>query len=128
MKQYDEWNKIKKQIDSKTKISIPKEREVYWASIGENIGFEQNGKSKFFTRPVLVLKRFNKNIFFGIPLSTQIKDGNFFFTFRLNDKQSNALLVQGKLFDIKRLEKKIGMISKDEFSDLKIKLKELLDI
>lgn len=87
-----------------------------------------NGKSDFFTRPVLILKRFNKNIFFGIPLSTQIKDGNFFFTFNLNDEKSNALLVQGKTFDVKRLEKKIGMISKDEFSELKIKLKELLAI
>ncbi len=37
-------------------------------------------------------------------------------------------LVQGKLFDIKRLEKKIGMISKDEFSELKTKFRELLDV
>ncbi len=128
MKKFDNWNEVKKQIDNKTKISIPKEREVYWASIGENIGFEQNGKSELFTRPVLVFKRFNKNIFFGVPLSTQIKDGNFFFTFTLNGELSNALLVQGKLFDIRRLEKKIGMISKDEFSQLKLKFKDLLDI
>jgi mRNA interferase MazF len=128
VKKFDNWNEVKKQIDNKTKISIPKEREVYWASIGENIGFEQNGKSELFTRPVLVFKRFNKNIFFGVPLSTQIKDGNFFFTFTLNGELSNALLVQGKLFDIRRLEKKIGMISKDEFSQLKLKFKDLLDI
>jgi mRNA interferase MazF len=128
VKKFDNWNEVKKQIDNKTKISIPKEREVYWACIGENIGFEQNGKSELFTRPVLVFKRFNKNIFFGVPLSTQIKDGNFFFTFTLNGELSNALLVQGKLFDIRRLEKKIGMISKDEFSQLKLKFKDLLDI
>ncbi|MFA5427426.1 MAG: type II toxin-antitoxin system PemK/MazF family toxin [Sulfurimonas sp.] len=128
MKKFDNWNEVKKQIDNKTKISIPKEREVYWACIGENIGFEQNGKSELFTRPVLVFKRFNRNIFFGVPLSTQIKDGNFFFTFTLNGELSNALLVQGKLFDIRRLEKKIGMISKDEFSQLKLKFKDLLDI
>lgn len=128
MKKFDNWNEVKKQIDNKTKISIPKEREVYWACIGENIGFEQNGKSELFTRPVLVFKRFNKNIFFGVPLSTQIKDGNFFFTFTLNGELSNALLVQGKLFDIRRLEKKIGMISKDDFNQLKLKFKDLLDI
>ena len=128
MKKFDNWNEVKKQIDNKTKISIPKEREVYWACIGENIGFEQNGKSELFTRPVLVFKRFNKNIFFGVPLSTQIKDGNFFFTFTLNGELSNALLVQGKLVDIRRLEKKIGMISKDDFNQLKLKFKDLLDI
>lgn len=128
MKKFNEWNEVKKRIDNKTKISIPKEREVYWTCIGENVGFEQNGKSKLFTRPVLVLKRFNKNIFFGIPLSTQIKEGNFFFIFTLNSSLSNALLVQGKLFDIKRLEKKIGMISKDEFIELKTRFRELLDV
>ncbi len=128
MKRYDEWNEVKKRIDNKTKISIPKEREVYWTCIGENVGFEQNGKSKLFTRPVLVLKRFNKNIFFGIPLSTQIKEGSFFFTFTLNNTLSNPLLLQAQLFDIKRLEKKIGMISNDDFSELKARFRELLDV
>ncbi len=98
MKQFDEWNEVKKRIDNKTKISIPKEREIYWTCIGENVGFEQNGKSKLFARPVLVLKRFNKHIFFGIPLSTQIKNGSFFFTFTLNDTLSNALFSSGKAF------------------------------
>jgi len=32
----------------------------------------------------LVIKRYNKNLFFGIPLSTQIKQGSFFFEFEFN--------------------------------------------
>lgn len=125
---FDEWNELKKELDNNKKIVIPKEREVYWASIGENIGFEQNGKSELFSRPVLVVKKFSKNIFFGIPLSTQTKQGSFFFEFELHGEKSNALLVQGRVFDIKRLEKRLGMIGKDDFAKLKIKLRELLDV
>ena len=127
-KRYDEWNEIKKNIaKSKEKVFF-KERDIFWISIGENIGFEQNGKGDVFSRPVLVVKKFSKSIFFGVPLSTQIKEGSFFFKFELNNKNSNALLVQGRLFDTKRLENKIGMINKDDFKNLKENLRKLLDV
>ncbi len=128
MKKYDEWNDVKKTLNCIENKVYFKERDIFWASIGENIGFEQNGKSELFSRPVLIMKKFSQNIFFGIPLSTQLKKGSFFFEFELNDKKSNALLVQGRLYDSKRLEQKIGMINKNDFVDLKIKLKELLDL
>lgn len=129
MKQHDKWNEIKKKIDTKTtKIVIPKQREVYWASIGENIGNEQNGNGDIFSRPVLIIKRFSKSMFFGVPLSTQIKEGTFFYNFTFLEKESNALIVQGRLFDTKRLENRIGMIEKDDFANIKQSLKELLDV
>ena len=96
--------------------------------MGKNIGFEQDGKGEIFSRPVLIVKRYSKNLFFGVPLSTQIKEGSFFYTFTLKNKQSNALLVQARVYDTKRLENRIGMISKDDFQTLKIKLKDLLDV
>jgi mRNA interferase MazF len=128
-KKFDEWNNIKQKLhNKKSKTIIPKNREIYWASIGVNVGFEQDGKGEIFSRPVLVVKRYSKNLFFGVPLSTQIKEGSFFYTFTLKNKQSNALLVQAKVYDTKRLENRIGMISKDDFQTLKIKLKDLLDV
>ena len=128
-KEFEKWNDIKIKIDGKTKkIVIPKQREVYWASIGVNIGHEQDGKGDIFSRPVLVIKRYSKNMFFGIPLSTKIKEGSFFYEFELNNNKSNALLVQARLYDTKRLENRIGMISNNDFINLKVKLKELLDV
>ena len=124
MKNYDEWNKLKKQLDIKSKIVTPKEREVYWVSIGENIGFEQNGKGKEFSRPVLVVTKFLRSMFFGIPLSTKIKQGSYFHEFTFLDKQSSALIVQGRLFDTKRLE----IICKEDFANIKDKLRNLLDV
>ena len=128
MTKHDAWNEVKKELDSLDNKVFFKEREIFWMSIGENIGFEQNGKGEIFSRPVLIVKKFSKNIFYGIPLSTKIKEGSFFYAFTFQSKMSNALLVQGRLFDSKRLENKMGMIDKDEFKRLKIKLRELLDV
>jgi mRNA interferase MazF len=128
-KKFKEWHTVKEKLHKETKKSIvPKEREVYWASIGVNIGHEQDGKGNIFSRPILVIKGYTKNLFFGVPLSTQIKQGSFFFEFELNGKKSNALIVQSRIYDTKRLENRIGMISNDEFTSLKKQLKELLDV
>jgi mRNA interferase MazF len=127
MKKFDEWNEVKKQVDTRSNIIQFKEREVYWASIGENVGFEQNGKGADFSRPVLIIKKLNNHLFFGVPLSTQSRTGSFFFEFELlSNKTSTALLVQAKTYDIKRLDQKIGMIQKNDFEQLKVKMKELL--
>jgi mRNA interferase MazF len=67
-------------------------------------------------------------MFYGIPLSTKIKDGNFFYNFTFLDKPSNALLVQGRLFDTKRLENRMGMIEKTDFENIKKSVKELLSV
>lgn len=128
-KKFTEWNEIKKRTENKKIVANFKEREIYWANLGENIGFEQNGKGNDFMRPLLVFRKFSKNIFLGIPLSTQQKEGSFFFNFQfLEKKASNALLVQIKMYDVKRLDRKLGMIKKDDFQELKIKVKELLNV
>ncbi|MEA3330297.1 MAG: type II toxin-antitoxin system PemK/MazF family toxin [Campylobacterota bacterium] len=127
-KNFKNWHILKESLHNRKKEQYFKERDIFWASIGVHIGYEQDGKGKIFSRPVLVVKKYSKNIFFGVPLSTQIKEGSFFFAFKLNTKQSNALLVQGRVYDIKRLENKIGKISQDDFKELKVKLGELLNV
>jgi len=130
LKQFNEWNEVKKRTESKKIIATFKERNIYWANLGENIGFEQNGKGTEFMRPLLIFKKFSNNMFFGIPLSTQRKkEGSFFFEFSFKDDDiSTALLVQGKLFDVKRLDRKIGKISIEDFGKLKLKFKGLFNV
>jgi mRNA interferase MazF len=128
-KKFKEWHSVKEKLHKETKKTIvPKEREIYWVSVGVNIGHEQDGKGNVFSRPVLVIKRYNKNLFFGVPLSTQIKQGSFFFEFDFNGKKSNALIVQGRIYDTKRLENRMGMIPNETFNNLKKQLKELLNV
>ena len=94
--------------------------------IGENVGFEQNGKGNSFLRPVLVYKKFSPDVFLGIPLTSQEKKGNFYHSFELKNQASTAILSQIRLFDTKRLEYLHGRISRGDFNKLKEKLIELL--
>ena len=129
MKKYDDWNKVKKKINNKETLITYKERDIFWANIGENIGFEQNGKGSDFMRPILVFRKFTNKMFLGVPLSTQSRDGSFFFQFQfLEDKRSTALLVQAKMFDVKRLDRRIGMINKDDFKEMEIRMKKLMKL
>jgi len=132
MKNFNQWNEIKKETEEEHNIVGFRDRDIFYIKMGENIGFEQNGKGEQFVRPIIVLKKFNRYMFFGIPLSTQINDGKFYFTFdfqrRDNRVVSNvALLSQIQLYSSKRLLNKIGVISKEDFKKLNDKFKALLE-
>lgn len=133
-KRFDEWNKEKKSIDGGDgrKFFI-KPREIWFTKMGENIGFEENGK-KEFTRPVLVIKKVG-NLFFTVALTTKGKDNKFYHLFREaafaseqleNEKKSSAILSQVRVMDKKRFEEKIGTLSEDEFETIKQKLTAML--
>lgn len=128
IKDFDKWNKHKKEID--TKDTDPDlyfyEREVWWCSIGVNVGFEQDGKNEFFARPVLILKKFSKDVFIGVPLSTSKKGGRYYFKFSFQDQTSNALLSQIRLWDSKRLKDKLGRVSKVVFKEIRQRVRGLL--
>ena len=70
------------------------EREIWWASIGANIGFEQNGKNENYERPVLIIKKFNKEIFWGLPLTSKEKSGKYYFATEYNQRKSFVILSQ----------------------------------
>ncbi len=127
IKNIDKWNEVKKRTEQENIKVYFKERDIFWTRLGENIGFEQNGKGEQFQRPILVVRRYTNDMFLGVPLSTTKRDGSFFFQFSFLENQiSTALLVQHKLYSKKRLLKKIGMINKDDFENLKIKLHDLV--
>ena len=84
-KEYDIWNGLKKKIqfenDELNLNYFPQEGEVWMSSLGKNIGHEQNGSGDNFSRPVLVIKKFNNHMFWCIPLSTKQKSFDFYFNF-----------------------------------------------
>jgi mRNA interferase MazF len=130
LKDYKNWMPIK--INVNNKGSFPKgykEREIWYASIGENIGFEEDGKGKTFARPVLVLKGFSKNLCCIIPLSTTKKRGKFYYAFDgKTGKMSVALLSQIKIIDTKRLRHKIGTMAQEDFVQIKDKIKQVFTL
>lgn len=62
-KKFSDWLTRKSSLDARSHIPSFSEGEVFWCSLGENIGDEECGKGSEFTRPVLVLRKFNKHIF-----------------------------------------------------------------
>lgn len=126
MKDYIEWHKRKKEIENKKSRINFQIRDVLFCSIGENVGFEQDGRGEEFLRPIVVVKKFNKEVFLGVPLTHTEKKGKYYFSFNLNENKSVAILSQIRLFDAKRIKYKIGMINEKDFNILKEKIKQLL--
>jgi len=122
---FDKWNNLK-QILHKKETILFSERDIVFLSMGQNIGFEQYGKGDDFLRPVVVLKKFNKNIFLGIPLSSKIKDGYYFHTIKFKDRVNSALLLQIRTFDSKRIKYKLARLSNNEFEKLKNEVKKFV--
>lgn len=125
-KDFDKWNEHKKKINRSSADLYFYEREVWWCSLGVNVGFEQDGKNTYFSRPVLILKKFSKDVFIGVPLSTSKKDGKYYFKFKFGDGESNALLSQVRLFDTKRLLDKLGKLPENLFKEIRQKVKDIL--
>ncbi len=117
-KDFDRWNKRKKRIDSTTNSPHCHEREVWWCTIGVNVGSEQHSQTGDFSRPVIVLRQFTEDMFWGIPLTTKLVNRPFRVRFILKGTENDALILQMRAFDRKRLVRQIGVVPHDVFAKL----------
>ena len=125
---FNKWNRLKQKLNKKNLIKFS-QGDIYFMSVGYNIGGEICGYNDMFLRPVLVYKKLSKSTFIGIPLISKKKEGSYFFTFRYTKKTlSTALLNQVKVFDIRRTAYYDGHISIKNFAQLKDKMKDFIDI
>ena len=120
MDKFNQWNEVKKKTeDNKRKLGI-KPRDIFWAKIGQNIGSEEYGKNDNFARPVIIIRKLTHDLFIGIPLTSTIKDNDYFYSFEYTNKsngltKNSAMILQFRTFSIKRLLNKTGVISKEDF-------------
>jgi mRNA interferase MazF len=94
-------------------------RGVWWASVGENVGSEINGKSALFSRPVIIYKKLSHGFYFVVPTTTQNRSGSWFVPFRQQDKKMVACLHQARSIDHRRLSSKLGTIDDEDFERVK---------
>ena len=125
-KRFDEWNELKKKLHSHGKKSIFHEREVWWYAMGENISTESNGKGPRFSRPILIIRKYGEESFFGVPLSTKKHTGLWYAKITVNEETSCALLSQASSYSMRRLYGKMYKISKKDFEEICIRLQNLL--
>ena len=126
-KDFPRWHKKKAQIDEIEKRAFFHEREIWFCYLGANVGFEQDGSGKDFLRPVVIIRKFNQQVFWGIPLTHTKKKKPYYFAFKfIKSETSVAVLSQLHLIDARRLSYKIGEMSLEDFSSIKAKIKALL--
>lgn len=122
---FDDWNFVKKEIHFSKERPYFKKREVWWASVGQNIGDEQNGKNIRYERPVLIVQKYYNNLFLALPLSTKVKKGNYYFRIVGEKVDGVVILSQGRIIDAKRLIRKIETVEEDTFSEIVKQYKDL---
>ena len=127
-KDFQKWHEIKSRIHNTDTIRpFFHEREIWWCSLGANVGFEQDGRGNNFLRPIIIFKKFNNEIFWAIPLTHAQKKAKYYFEFIFAGSNSSvAILSQIRLVDAHRLSHKMGDISEKDFKDLTKKFKTLL--
>ena len=128
VKEFDKWNTSKKNTDTKvvSRDFYFYQREVWWCAVGVNMGVEVDGKHNDFERPVLVIKKFNGEMFWGVPLTT--KERPQLLRVEHEKGASYANLAQLRVMSTKRLLRKIGMITEESFKEVLEKLGESLTI
>ena len=130
IKDFDGWHPLKKQIQADEKVPTIKQREIWWCSIGVNIGVEQDGKNDLYERPVLVVRKFNNRHFMGVPLTTQLKDfplrKNIFYGSDSGVKEGQALLSQMRSYDAMRLTRHVAKLGPKQFNELMQEIREML--
>ena len=109
-KRFNEWNIVKSNIHYAGVFRDIKEGDVWWCSMGENVGVEINGKQEFFLRPILVLRKLSKFGFMGIPLTSQSHEGSWYVSFVFKEKNQYAVLAQARVLSVYRLRRKMGTV------------------
>ena len=125
-KDFQNWHNKKSNLHEEKIRPFFHEREVWSASVGVNVGFEQDGRGDQFLRPVLILKKFNNEVLWCLPLTKNQKKGKYYFSFELKGEVSTVILSQIRLIDAKRLQYKIGDMSGRDFDKIKEKLTRFL--
>lgn len=96
-------------------VKLFKQREVWWCSVGMNVGDEIYGKGASFLRPVLVLKKITGNVFLALPMTSLEKKGTWYVEVKLHQKQNWVILSQARTLDARRLRNRIGELSDLEY-------------
>lgn len=118
-KYLNQWHKVKKRINRLENLPTFKEREIWWCSIGQNIGYEIYGKGDQFWRPVLILDKHNQFTFLGLPLTSNVKQNRYCYPIEFQNQTSTVLLGQARTLSSKRLSNILGTLPDHVFDDIR---------
>ena len=130
IEKYNNWN-IKKQdiqFSERTENMYFKEGDIWWCSLGLNIGSESYGKGENFRRPILIIKKLSGDLCIALPLTSKEKIGTWFINITLHGEKKWAMLYQIRTLNKKRFTVKLGELDDTDFARVKEKLDALLEL
>ena len=136
-KDFDTWNGLKKSIECKQggeAYAYP--REVWWCSLGVNLGVEIDGKNENFERPVLIIRVYNPHSMLVPPITSKGKEDKFHCkiivkaknieTGELYNKPVWVKLTQARAISNKRLLRKVDVVPVADFDIVQKAFREYL--
>ena len=125
-KDFDSWNTRKKELNE-TQPNFYRARDIRWCSLGINIGFEEDGTSEKYRRPVLVIKGFSLNVCLILPLTTSRKENPYHISIGIIDgREAAVILSQIRLIDTKRLHDRLAILDKEKFNEIRKAIRNLI--
>jgi mRNA interferase MazF len=125
-KDFDQWNKRKKQLHASAFNGYVHAREVWWCALGVNIGVEADGKHENFERPVLVIRKFNKESILVVPLTSRPKQNPYHVAFRHEGEEFAAVISQMRLISTNRLLRLIYKMDSSIFATIQESVREVV--
>ena len=120
IKRFLEWIGFKEKLHLKDcKPPYVNEGDIWWASVGVNVGSEIDGKSELFSRPVIVLKKLSHGFYFVIPTTTKQRVGSWYVGFRQSGREMWGCLHQARGIDYRRLFSKLGELDDTDYQKIK---------
>jgi mRNA interferase MazF len=111
IKRFLEWMKLKIKIHERMhKPPYVSEGDIWWASIGDNVGHEINGKGKNFTRPVYIYKKLDYGFYLALPTTSKYKIGSWYVPIKQKGEIVTICLHQARVLDYRRLMSKVGNV------------------
>ena len=127
IKDFVKWFLVKTNIDSRIyNPPLFKEGQIWWCSIGENVGGEISGKGEYFRRPVLIIRKLDRFSFIGLPITSQIKTGSWYFNLKVNNQDNSIIMSQIRYIDYRRMDKIISTITTDDLKNIRESLIEII--
>lgn len=127
-KDFDKWNSKKKKLDVVSRRLLFKEGEIWWCSIGVNVGEEVYGKGEYFRRPVVILRKLSANTCIVMPTTTRERSGSWYHHLNIRNKKRWVMMNQIRLISANRLWVRESTLSSEELEELKKSVAGLLGL
>ena len=131
MSRYDKpfvaWCDVKQELHYKE--STPKffeQRQVWWCSLGVNIGHEEDGKGEEMVRPVVILRKFNTHLFLAVPLTTKVKENPYYVPIVFKEREQAVMVSHLHALSARRLQRRMGKLSVGDYLKVKAAVQRLL--